>query len=148
MTVDTNQFLDTVVIMLAQGAENIPVPVTGTSMTPFLHPGDTVFLNALTREPKEGDILLYQRPNGSYVLHRVVKKKGDAFWLLGDAQTVKEPVGRRQLKAIATAALVRGQRLDPDSDRWKLFSNAWRHLAPLRPAIGKMHILLNSRKSR
>lgn len=148
MTIDTNLFLDTVMTMLAQGAENIPVPVSGTSMSPFLHPGDTVFLNTLSEEPKPGDIILFQRPNGRYILHRVMKVKGDTIWFLGDAQTVREPINRDQLRAIASAALVRGQRLYPDSCRWKLYAFSWRHLAPLRPAIGKLHFFLHSRNPR
>lgn len=144
MTIDTNLFLDSVMTMLAQGAENIPVPVSGTSMTPFLHPGDAVFLNILKEEPKPGDIILFQRRNGRYILHRVMKVRGDVIWFLGDAQSVREPVKRDQLKAIATAAVVRGLRLDPKSLRWKLYAFGWRHLVPLRPVIVKIYGLLHS----
>lgn len=143
MKLDTKVFLDTVVTMLRDGAENIPVPLSGSSMTPFLHDGDTVFLNLPKQEPKPGDILLYQRGDGQYVLHRVIRIKGDTLWMLGDAQMEKEPIGRDQIRAMATAVIARGQKLFPDSERWLLFSKWWRRLIPLRPAIAWMHNFLS-----
>ena len=69
---DTQAYLNTVCDMLAPGQTLVPVPVAGTSMCPFLHPGDTVYLSAPDRSPEVGDILLFRRPTGPYILHRVI----------------------------------------------------------------------------
>ncbi len=59
----------------------------GTSMLPLIVEGkDSVILT----KPSllcVGDIVLYKRENGQYVLHRIVKMKGDDLFLCGDNQT-------------------------------------------------------------
>ena len=58
--------------------DTLPLVVSGTSMAPFLAPDrDRVFLSAVTRPLKAGDIVLYQRDCGTYVLHRIVRVDGD-----------------------------------------------------------------------
>lgn len=68
------------------------LPVTGTSMLPLLHQGqDTVELSAVTKKDGElslkiGDLPLYRRKNGDFVLHRVVKIEGNTYTMCGDNQ--------------------------------------------------------------
>lgn len=141
---DTTKYLDAVCLMLRQGQTQVPVPVTGVSMRPFLRTGDTVLLDAISGPVSVGDILLFQRLNGQYVLHRVVKCRRDgSFLLLGDNQMVAEPVLRSQLRARASAVRIGGQTVAPGDRRWWLFSHPWRWLRPLRGLIGKMHSWLN-----
>ena len=90
---DTNRYLDTVCALLREGHTHIPVTVAGTSMTPFLDPGDTVFLDPPGRPVKKGDVILFLRLGRQYVLHRVVDMFPDgSLELLGDAQVRSEPV--------------------------------------------------------
>ena len=71
-------------------------------MLPFLADGrDKVILQKIEKLPKKGDIVFYRRKNGAYVLHRVVKRRGDLFYFSGDAQLrVEGPVGKGQLLAV------------------------------------------------
>lgn len=68
----------------------------GVSMLPILRQGiDSVVLVAL--DPvAENDMILYKRDNGQFVLHRVVKIKGDEYIMCGDNQTELEYGIRRQ----------------------------------------------------
>ena len=55
------------------------MPVFGSSMAPFLiHGRDAVRLVKCTHPPKRGEIVLFRRLDGHYVLHRVwrVTKSG------------------------------------------------------------------------
>lgn len=63
----------------------------GTSMLPTLKQGrDSVGLRK-TREIKKGDVLLYRRATGEYVLHRVLAvEKDGTLTMCGDNQTVLE----------------------------------------------------------
>lgn len=71
--------------------QTIILPVTGGSMRPTLTQGDAVTLAAVGDRPIErGDILLYQREDGKFVLHRVVQCRGDRIDFCGDAQVVIE----------------------------------------------------------
>ncbi len=82
--------------------EKVALTVTGNSMLPFLADGrDKVILQKIEKLPKKGDIVFYRRKNGAYVLHRVVKRRGELFYFSGDAQLrVEGPVGKGQLLAV------------------------------------------------
>ena len=71
---------------------DITIPVTGNSMSPlWRHGRDSVTLTRCDNTGlKKGDIPLYRRLNGQYVMHRIVKVTPDGYDLCGDAQTVVE----------------------------------------------------------
>lgn len=134
---DTKEYLDAVCDLLHQGQSGVPVPVAGSSMTPFLHPGDTVYLDPVTPPLRRGDIVLYTRPGGRYILHRIVKVNADgSFIMLGDAQEEREWIGsEKQIHARVTRALHKGKLLTPRSLRWRLFATVWCWVVPLRRRI-------------
>ena len=88
---DTQEYLDTVCQLLQQGETSVAVPVAGGSMVPFLHNGDTVYLDLPDSPVKRGDIVLYTRSYGRYILHRVYRVRRDGSYIMvGDAQTELE----------------------------------------------------------
>lgn len=98
--IDTSQYLDMVTELVREGKE-AAIPISGNSMSPFLvHERDEVMLGAVQGNLKSGDIVLYKRGSGQYVLHRIIKRKTDGFYMAGDAQDVLEgPIGRDQIVA-------------------------------------------------
>lgn len=76
----------------------------GTSMLPMLRQGiDSVVLSPLSGKLKKYDLPLYQRENGQYVLHRIVKA-GDTYTCIGDNQfELEQGVRRDQLIGVVTA---------------------------------------------
>ena len=57
---------------LLQTAQTLPLVATGNSMAPFLADRrDTVYLSRIERPLRRGDIVLYQRESGAYILHRI-----------------------------------------------------------------------------
>ncbi len=65
--------------------------IKGTSMNPMLKEGrDRVVIKTLKGEIKKGDVVLYMRENGAYVLHRVYKVTGSTLVCCGDNHTVLE----------------------------------------------------------
>lgn len=135
---DTAKFLDAVCLMLRQGQKNVPIPVAGTSMRPFLGSGDTAYLTSLEGPVRPGDVLLFQRENGQYVLHRLMKIRGDTLWFLGDSQLQQESVQRHQLRAKVASVRRRGEALGPGSFVWWFYACPWRWLAPWRAQISKL----------
>lgn len=81
-------------IFLTMLSENVnfTLGVTGTSMLPMLKPGrDQVELtNCRQWNFKKGDIPLCRRPNGQYVLHRIVRVRQSGYYLCGDNQAFVE----------------------------------------------------------
>ncbi len=71
--------------------QTITIPVTGTSMLPLLRPKDAVTLASPSMQNIErGDILLYRREDGRFVMHRVVEVYTDSLDFCGDNQVVIE----------------------------------------------------------
>lgn len=131
---DTQEFLDMICELLDQGQTHVTIPVAGGSMVPFLHSGDTVCLDLLHRPPKRGDILLYQRQNGRYILHRLIRVRKDGSMIMaGDAQQELEILpGPQHLRAIVTSARHKGKPCDPGSFRWWVYAHVWMWLLPVR----------------
>ena len=57
---------------LLEETDAIPLVISGGSMSPFLaHGRDTGCLSKVDRPLKRGDMILYQRDSGKYILHRI-----------------------------------------------------------------------------
>ncbi len=131
--VDTKEYLDTLCQLLDQGAGLVSTPVEGSSMCPFLYPGDTVRLALPGKKRKNGGIYLFQRPSGSYILHRLLKTDArGTLWMLGDNQALPEPIAPQWIRAEAVSVVRRGKNLTPRSLAWRFFAGPWRWLWGLR----------------
>lgn len=114
--------------------------VTGGSMFPLLIEGrDSVILEQV-HTLKPGDIILYQRDDGNYVLHRIVKIKNGELYLCGDAQFVIEyPIRYDQVIAVA-CAIIRGGETIPVTDfKYRFYTKVWCHTFKTRPHILKIY---------
>lgn len=133
-TLDTQAYLDTVCDLLRQGQRHVAVPVAGGSMIPFLHHGDTVYLDLPDTPLKKGDIVLYTRQSGRYILHRIKKANPDgSFIMVGDAQQELELLPRRDMiHARVSYALHKGKRTQPGQPRWWFYQHLWLWIVPLR----------------
>ncbi len=129
---------------------SLPVTVSGNSMAPFLKDGrDTVFLSRIDLPPKRGDIILFRRKNGDYVLHRVYSTDGDRLTMLGDGQTwLEENVPAANTVAKVTSVTRKGKTLTEKSPKWHFYSKIWLTLYPLRPFIAKVHGLTKQAKDK
>ena len=128
--------------------EALPLVISGSSMTPFLvHGRDTVFLARLTRPARRGDMLLYRRHTGAYILHRVYRVQPDgALTVVGDAQTELEPhIAPEQVIAVVTAADRKGRRQQPGCFWWNFFAGPWLTLLPLRRPLMRAYAALTRR---
>lgn len=144
--IDTREYLDTVCDLLREGAQDVPVPVKGVSMRPFLRDQDVVYLNRIRGPVRRGDIVLYLRRNGQYILHRVHTCRPDgSFLMLGDSQRMLEPVAADQLRARVSYARRKEREVRPGSFLWWFFACPWRWLAPVRGQIFRIYRLLKRR---
>lgn len=129
---------------LLDSAEYVPLNISGSSMTPFLvHSRDTVYLSRVTRPLKKGDMILYRRDSGAYVLHRIYRVTPEGYWLVGDAQIlIEKGVRRDQVLALVTAVRRKEKLLQPGSFWWDFFEKVWIRLIPLRPGIAAAYSAL------
>jgi signal peptidase I len=95
----------------------ISLRVYGTSMLPWVRPGDIALIrNASHENVRCGDVVLFRRNEHLYV-HRIVKKEGslDAaeFFAKGDAHpTTDGALGKQELLGRVVRIYRRGQRID------------------------------------
>ncbi len=135
-------------LLQEEGVRELPLTITGNSMSPFLiHGRDTVFLSRMTRPARRGDALLYRRDNGAYVLHRVYAVKPEGYTMVGDAQTELEPgIRPDQIIAIVTRVTRKGKDLKPGTFWWNFFETIWLWLFPLRRPIHKLYTIIKPPK--
>ena len=109
--------------------------VTGSSMWPMLrHMQDRVLI-APVKALKRGDIILYRRDNGQYVLHRILKKKDSYVLCAGDNQLEKERVENSWVIASVTEFYRGGKRYSVTGKGYRLYQNLWIMLFPVRRVL-------------
>ena len=138
--VDTTEYLDMVVSLLQEGQRDVPVPVKGVSMRPFLRDQDMAYVIPPEDSVNPGDILLFQRPDGRYILHRVHKRlPSGEYLMLGDSQQGTERIGTSQIRGKVSFVKIQSTVIAPGDLRWLFFAYPWRWLAPARGIIGRIH---------
>ena len=105
----------------------------GTSMLPLLwQDRDWVTLVKPVEPPRIRDIILYQRTDGSYVLHRILKREKDGYVLCGDNQAWLETgIQAEQIIGVVNALGINGKRYPKDSVRMQVYERIWCFM-PLR----------------
>ncbi len=134
--VDAQQLLESYRSLL-ETVDRLPLRVSGSSMSPFLvHDRDTVYLTRPKGLPRVGDIVLYRRRSGAYILHRVCRAEGKHFCAVGDAQTEIEcGLAAEQIIAVVCCAVRKGRRQAPGCFWWEFFEKVWVRVIPCRPAL-------------
>lgn len=118
--------------------KRIRITVTGNSMYPFLRDSkDSVLLTKTDyKDVKRGDILLVLQDDGTYIMHRLVKKKSDYFYINGDASNYREgPMYPEQIIA-KVRSIFRGEyEIECNRPMWKGMSLGWFLVLPFRRII-------------
>ena len=132
-------------LALLDQTESVPLVISGSSMTPFLvHGRDTVFLSAVTVPLKRGDMILYRRLSGQYVLHRICRVSPDCYDLVGDAQTeIERGIRPDQVLAVVNAVRRKGIILKKGDFWWDFFEGFWLKVIPLRPVLRRIYGLFS-----
>jgi len=103
--------------------------VTGVSMHPFLvDRRDRVYLAKCDTETiRRGDILLYTRPDGSLILHRVYKVRDNGrLDIVGDNQwQLERGVPKERVVARVTRCVRNGKQIICGKSFWDRLMRAW-----------------------
>jgi hypothetical protein len=110
---------------LAEG-KCVTIGPKGTSMLPLIRQGtDYVELSPLPEKLKKYDLPLYQRPDGTFVLHRIIKA-GTTYTCMGDNQFRKETgVTYDQMIALVTAIYRGEKRVSVTAFSYKAYCRLW-----------------------
>lgn len=138
--VDTNKYIDMLRGLTEQGKE-VRLPVRGNSMSPFLIGGrDEICFRRPEKTLRRGDIVLFQRANGEYILHRICCVRDGAYFVAGDAQTKTEgPIAREQIFGVVTKVCRKGKWIAENDFLWRCFARMWTLFLPLRRTLLRMY---------
>lgn len=119
--------------IIAEKGMFIGLPV-GVSMWPMIRQRvDTIKLVKITRPLKKHDVILYQRKNDQYVLHRIVKVEKDSYTLCGDNQWQKEKgITEEMIIAVLDGFFRKEKYVSIDNFWYKAYYHVWAFLRPMR----------------
>jgi hypothetical protein len=126
--------------------QRVRLTVNGGSMLPFLRDGDVVELEPVRNGVAPGDVVLVKNSQEQYALHRVVRAKGDALFIRGDAQLqVEGPFTGRDVlgKAVVSVSCRGGVARALDRGFWRFAGVVWARCGAVGP--GLVRIGLNIR---
>lgn len=131
------QELTPVIAEVLEKGGSVELTVTGNSMRPMLWDRESRVRLAAPERLRRGDIPLYRRRDGTYVLHRIVAVENEgAYTCCGDNQWRLEPgVRERQVAAAVTDFTWRGRWVSCASPLYGLYWRSWVALRPVRRLI-------------
>ena len=134
--------LSPLLLGLINDGTDVVFNVTGNSMKPFWYNRrDSVVLTKCDPKAlKKGQVPLYRRDNGQYVLHRIVKVKENTYDMIGDRQTeIEYDVPKENVLCVVKAFYRRGKYHSCDEIPFHIYSSIWMFLIPLRGVLFKLN---------
>ena len=116
----------------------------GTSMYPmFVSPEDTaVVAPADKNKLRRGDVVVYRRSpqaGGLLVMHRICKRRGDDFYMVGDNQSAVEgPLSAAQIRGVLVAWTRNGREYSVTRIGYRVFFGLWLWMLPVREPIHRV----------
>ena len=118
---------------LQKNGVHLATPI-GRSMFPLLKSrNNNVVIKPLTEKLKPNDVVLCKRDNGAYILHRIIKIKGDKLFLRGDNQyRLDKTITTKNVIGVMVGFYKKDKFVDVKSCKYKFFSIFWRIIFPFR----------------
>ncbi len=119
------------------GRISVHIPLNGVSMQPLVRrQRDIVTIIPATRKLIVGDIVLFQRSDGTYVVHRLQKIFGDSVQTLGDNCPFPDsPIPIYSVLGIITHVRRGKHTFCVDKPIWRFLGRCWMFLRPIRNVI-------------
>ncbi len=110
----------------------------GVSMRPLLRERETHVMIAPISEAVSGDILLYVRACGTYVLHRCMKSDSEHYYMRGDNTYGYERIKKEQAIGVVTHIYRRGKSFDTTNPKYRAYVAIWNLIYPFRFFLWKL----------
>ncbi len=113
----------------------------GDSMLPLIRQGrDLVVIERTSGRLKKYDVPLFRRPNGTYVLHRIIRVRSEDYVIRGDNRWHKEAgVRDEQILGVLTTVIRDGKELSERDFKCRFRVRIWRVFFPLRVCWRKIN---------
>ena len=112
----------------------------GPSMQPLLYARDTlVVIRPVDGDLGRGELPLYKRPNGKYIMHRIIRVRKDAYITRGDNQYLNETVPKEWVLGVVCEIHRRGKAFKTDAYLYRLYVWFWLFSYPVRHALYSLY---------
>lgn len=109
---------------------------TGISMEPLLKEKKTyVVIEPLRRELQTGDLPIFRRPDGVYIIHRVIGQEGQCYLTRGDNCLHYEKVPKEQFLGIVTEIQRNGKTIRVTDRGYRNYVRFWNGIWPVRKQL-------------
>lgn len=123
--------------LIAQG-HTVTHMVRGNSMNPFMvDRRDKVIIGPFTdADLKKGAVVLARHGGGSFVLHRIIRRRGNNIVLMGDGNVRgTEDTNPAHVAGVVRAIIRKNKTYSCQGRVWQTYSAIWQGLKPLRRII-------------
>jgi signal peptidase I len=119
----------------------------GDSMMPLIKQGrDVLIIQKPSGRLKKYDIPLYQRDNGQYVLHRILKVRENDYVICGDNRCHKETgITDSHIIGVLTGIIRNGKEISVTDFCYRIYVHLWCDLFPFRAFIIRARNFLKRR---
>lgn len=106
---------------------------SGDSMEPLLYHRDTrVVIQKAVGTLRKGDLPVYRRPSGQFVMHRIVRVEGDYYDTRGDNRYGTERVPKEWVLGVVTEIYRKKRHIYVTDLRYRFYVTIWNILYPIR----------------
>lgn len=117
---------------------------SGRSMEPLLYAHKTyVILEPIREELKKGDLPIYQRPDGVYVIHRLIEVGNAWCYTRGDNCLQGEKIPREWILGIVTEIQRNGKIIHVTDMKYRYYVKIWGMLWPIRKMWYRLRAVVN-----
>lgn len=134
ITMETNVMMKEIRQLISEG-KTVTITAKGHSMNPFIrHLKDQVTLGPWRNEDiRKGSAVLVLTDKGDYVLHRIVKRTGNALTLEGDGNVgLNENSCTDKVIGILYSVTRNGRIYPTDGFVWRTYSLLWSIIRPIK----------------
>lgn len=142
-----NDILFPIIEETVNSGTDVKLKVSGTSMYPLVGSRRDSVLLTKAGNLKVGDVPLYKREDGRFVLHRIVQIRDGAYGMRGDfEQKVEYPIKIDQIIAVAKGFYRNERYISCDSFWYKMYKFFWMRTVAIRPFFIKILKLRGAKK--
>lgn len=106
---------------------------SGDSMEPLLyHQNTRVVIQKADGKLKKGDLPVYRRPSGQFVMHRIIRVEDDCYYTRGDNRFGSERVPEEWVLGVVTEIYRKKSHILVTDWNYRLYVTIWNLSYPLR----------------
>ena len=125
----------TEIAKLISEGRTVTITAKGYSMNPFIvHMEDQITLGPWKdKDIRRGAVALVKDVRGNYLIHRIIKRKGNRILLMGDGHLgIRENAFTENIIGLMTSVTKKGRSYPVTGPVWRLYSFIWTLLRHVR----------------